>query len=105
MAKTDGSPKSSPIKAALASALAAIHFSPTEKRILQVLADGKPHAVKLMLPLLDDELSDKGHLSDHMLRIRRKIEGLGHDIVCVFRKRRMHYRYILTLEYLAMAGS
>lgn len=93
------------VKGALASALAAIHFSPTEKKLLQVLADGKPHAVKLLMPLLGDELADKGNLSDHMLRIRRKIEGLGHNVVCVFRKRRMHYMYILTLEYLVLAGS
>lgn len=58
-------------------------FTPTETRILNLLADGKPHARDELLACLWDELSGKAALLTHLTRIRRKLEPFGQTIRCL----------------------
>lgn len=87
---------------ALSSKLAHINFGPIERRLLFVLADGKPHLITSMLPVID-EMATRPNLFNHMSRIRKKIEPLGHTIVCEWSERRLYYRYVITLQSLAIA--
>ena len=59
-------------------------LTPTEARILAVLADGKPHARGVLMRCLDDDLAGPGALRIHIHRLRQKLADL-HDrriIVC-----------------------
>lgn len=89
------------VRAALASALASVHFSPIEKEIMFLLADGESHPVKVVAECLGDELASKNALQSHIKNIRRKIEGFGHEVVCSFENRRLCYRYVLSLRLLS----
>lgn len=55
-------------------------FTPTEKRILNVLADGKPHEVEELRACLDDELAGETALMFHIFRIRKKLKPYGQYI-------------------------
>lgn len=72
-------------------------WTPTERRILDVLSDGDPHPVRdLIVCLPDSEGGDTGNVADHVSLIRRKLRPLGHDIVLeIVRGRSWCYRRIV----------
>ena len=72
-------------------------FTETEKKILLVLADGRPHRAEELMKCLTDELAEKYALWQHISRLRKKINPLGQDIVCVFVNRRNMYRHVRLL--------
>lgn len=85
----------------LSSILADVSFTPVQRKILAILADGEPHPSREMVgQVLDDPMSTKLNLSDHITSIRGKIKRFNHTIVCEFRKRTMHYRYVIHLNSL-----
>lgn len=72
-----------------------IKFTPTERRILHRLADGMAHTrVELLTCLNDPDLSDNQVLSNHISRIKNKIEPYGETIICEYAARRIHYRHV-----------
>lgn len=67
------------------SVLPSPRFTPTETRILDVLADGGLHTFKELFACLDDELSQRGTVAFHLSRMRKKLNPLGYDIVSMQR--------------------
>lgn len=70
-------------------------FTPTERRMVILLADGKPHTRKELHACLIDEMGPLCNIKPHLQAIKRKIEYLGEDIVCVLgQSRKISYRRI-----------
>lgn len=75
------------------------NFTPTQKRILDVLADGLPHRRDELLDCLDDPLcSTRENLQAHLTRLRVKLRPAGHDIICQLLNNCLHYRHIVMLS-------
>ena len=72
-------------------------FTPTQLRILQVLADGLPHRKEELHACLPDELGPLSNIKKHLAGIRQAIRPSGHDIVCVYFHRRTHYQRVRLL--------
>lgn len=87
---------------ALGSALAEVNFTEIQKRILYILADGKPHLITDMIAQVypDDTEASRRNLTDHVSLLRIKLRPLHHEIICELIKRRTYYRYVLLLPYL-----
>jgi DNA-binding response OmpR family regulator len=58
-----------------------IMFTPTQQRIMAVLADGLPHSTAEMLGCLLDELNDASCLRSHISHLRKKLRPTGQDII------------------------
>jgi hypothetical protein len=56
-------------------------FTPTERRILDVLADGEPHTYADLLPVLDDDMAAPSAMRQHISRLRDKLNPQGEEIV------------------------
>lgn len=69
-------------------------FTPTQRRILAVLADGDAHTPEELLKCLDDELATKPNLRVHLSLIRRHLRPAGQDILCVYVGRDYLYRHV-----------
>ncbi len=61
-----------------------IRFTPTQLRIVQLLADGKRHTSDEIHKLLWDETSDKNAIRFHISLARKTLRLIGEDIVCLF---------------------
>lgn len=85
------------VRSALASGLAEVTFTVTQKKIMQVLADGERVDSYELLDCLGDPLYVITNLQDHLSDIRNKIRPHGFDILCEYRERRTGYRCVLTL--------
>lgn len=72
-------------------------FTPTEKRILELLSDGRPHKRQEVHACLDDDLASLKSITPHISRIRRKINTQGEEIVCVARERSYYYQHVRLL--------
>lgn len=59
-----------------------VRFTPTQLRIVQLLADGKPHSRKEIHELLWDETSDMTTIRYHISLARKSLALLGETIVC-----------------------
>lgn len=57
-------------------------FTPTQARIIKMLADGMPHTRKELKTCLDDELAELGAVNFHVSILRKKLRPIGQDIVC-----------------------
>lgn len=75
-----------------------IHFTPTEKRILQVLGDGLPHTKEELHTCLMDELSEVDTVKTHISNLRTKLQLRGQDIDCIKHNRRYKYRQVRLLK-------
>lgn len=89
------------VREELSSALVGIHFAPVEKKILYILADGQPHLIDDLVPLLNDTQSTRSNVSAHITNIRRKLRPVHHHIVCINKKRRSYYQYVILLTWLS----
>lgn len=69
-------------------------FTPTQRRMLEVLADGQPHTKKELHACLVDELGPLSNVEFHISEIRRAIKPFGEDILCVFFKRKKGYQLV-----------
>lgn len=83
----------------LGSLLAAVNFTPIQRKLMFALADGGVHSVKELIPLVDSQ-ADKQDVAYHICCIRNKLPP-HHDIVCVFNKRRINYQYVILLSSLS----
>lgn len=73
-------------------------YTPTQQRILNVLADGMPHLRIELLGCLHDELGDRTNLYPHLSRLRTLLRPQGQDIVCELQRRRVAYRWVRLLR-------
>lgn len=69
----------------------------TQRKILGLLSDGKPHPREQVRDCLPDYLSDYRALNTHLVNIRRNLRTKGEDIVCVFFQRRIYYQHVILL--------
>lgn len=74
-------------------------FTPVERRILEVLSDGKDHTKTELHGCLNDDMGPKSNVSVHVFNIRKKIQPHGQDIVCVYYKRKWLYRHVCHLHF------
>lgn len=56
-------------------------YTPTERRMLAVLSDGRPHTTEELMACLYDELSERSAVKAMVFKLRRKLRAIGHDIV------------------------
>ena len=68
------------------------NFTPTEQRMIDVLADGKPHRREELHACLGDELQPLTAIQMHICKMRKKL--VGHDILCVARNRSYYYQHV-----------
>lgn len=74
-------------------------FTPTERRMVILLADGKPHTRRELHKCLVDELGPLVNIKPHLQAIKKKIAHLGEDVVCVLgQSRKISYRRIKSIQ-------
>ena len=56
-------------------------FTPTERRIYDMLSDGTLHSVTELMTVLDDELALPMAIRPHISKMRAKLSQSGEDIV------------------------
>lgn len=71
-------------------------YTPTQQRILAVLADGRRHD-REELRLAIDELCSEQNLKNHLKLLRDRMRPRGEDIVCVIYQRRGWYQHVRLL--------
>lgn len=78
-----------------------LKFTPTEQKILAVLADGLPHHKTELKRAIDPEtpdMIDSNVLSMHITRIKTKLEKIGETVVCrSIIGRRLAYQHVRLL--------
>ena len=77
--------------------LSSREYTPTERRILAVLADGQPHGKAELHKCLEDDLSKPESVRTHIHRLRPKLRRFGQDILGEYRNRACFYRQIRLL--------
>ena len=73
-------------------------FTPTQRKILQVLSDGLPHPFSELLACLPDDLSEISALRMMLSRIRTKLRPRGEDIICQHLYHSHQYRHVRLLH-------
>lgn len=68
-------------------------FTPTQSRIMAVLADGKAHR-RAELRACIDPLAENGNVRTHLSRIRKVLRPRGQDVLCVLDGGRLCYRHV-----------
>jgi DNA-binding response OmpR family regulator len=58
-------------------------FTPTERRILDVLADEQRHTFEELWGCLNDELAGRNTLSVHLSGLREKLKTKGRNIISI----------------------
>ena len=72
--------------------------TPTERRILALLADGRAHTRAELLALLSDDLGAPSNVRAHVSNLRRRLRPKGEEIVCEVRYRcQVCYRHVRLL--------
>lgn len=72
-------------------------LTPTERRLLAVLADGEPHDRRSLIRCLyDDEQGTVENVRKQISNLRAKIPA-GHLILCEYHCHVLHYRLVRTL--------
>ena len=72
-------------------------FTRTQQAILNVLADGLPHARQEIHACLPDELGAMSNIRAHLSNIRKGLRPMGQDIICEWAKRQYCYRQVRLL--------
>jgi DNA-binding response OmpR family regulator len=57
-------------------------MTPTQAKMLEMLADGKMHSLDELRSCLPDELGGNCNVRVHVSRIRKQLRPSGGDIVC-----------------------
>ncbi len=73
------------------------NLTPTQKAMLCVLADGRPHTREELHACLPDELGALSNIQNHIAAIRKTLRSRGEDIVCEYHKRSLYYRHVRLL--------
>lgn len=75
-------------------------WTPTEARLLAVLADGQPHKRDELFRCLGDELAKPTAVNVHFSQMRRRLHAKGQDVLC-----RSHGHYLTYQHVRLLAGS
>ena len=75
-----------------------MEFTKTQKRILEVLADGGRHLKAELKNSLPDKEASPKTVAVHICYLRKKLRPIGQDIVCEYYRRRIHYRQVRLLK-------
>jgi hypothetical protein len=73
-------------------------YTPTQRRMLRLLADGRPHPRAELKACLVDELGDWNNVQFHISRIRKRLRPKGQDILCVVANQQISYRHVRLLR-------
>ena len=73
-------------------------LGPTQKRILRLLQDGKPHKRDELLACLDDKLAGYRNLQPHLVGIKKVLRPTGEDILCVYLQSTFWYQHVKLLS-------
>ena len=79
-------------------------FSPTQRAMLEVLKDGRPHPIEELHACLRDELGPASNVAPHLSAMRLKLRAIGQDILCEYVKRQRLYRWVRLLQGSPMPG-
>lgn len=79
-------------------------FTPTQRAILDVLSDGKPHTPAELRPCLGDDLAGNAAVRMHVCRLRKRLRERGQDIVSVTDRHRFRYQHVKLLPLPKLAG-
>ena len=72
-------------------------YTPTQRKILDVLADGQHHTREEVHACLPDELGALSNIQRHICAIRKPLNSRGYDIICENRGG-MRYRLVRILN-------
>lgn len=73
-------------------------FTPTQRKILQVLSDGLPHPVSELQECLWDDQGIAHNVQAHLTAIRRVLRPRGEDIICQHINHSHRFRHIRLLR-------
>lgn len=73
-------------------------LTPTQRRMVELLADGKPHERRELHALLPFDEGAMTNVKAHLTAIRKKIRPRGEEIVCEVVNNRLCYRHIVLLK-------
>ena len=73
------------------------NFTPSERAILDVLADGLSHHRSQLIECLPEETGTLAKVHFHLSLIRRRLRPIGQDIICELVGQRHCYRHIRLL--------
>lgn len=74
----------------------AVHWTPTQARILAALADGLPHGRAELRRCLFDEMGHPSNLNYHVRQIRHRLPP-GEALVCELYRGTICYRHVRLL--------
>ena len=74
-----------------------LRFTPTQEKLLAILADGAPHLRQELLDVFDDPMPTRKKLTNHLMAIRKVLRPIGHDIVCQLLYQKCYYRHVRIL--------
>ena len=72
-------------------------FTPTQRAILNVLADGQPHTREELHACLPDELGAVSNIKRHLSAMRKVLRLRDEDILCQYYNHAYQYRHIKLL--------
>ncbi len=73
-------------------------YTPTQQRLLSVLADGLSHTRAELRACINDELAGPGALWSHLHLLRKRLRPSGEDVICELRNGRIIcYRHVRLL--------
>lgn len=67
-------------------------FSPMQRRIIALLNDGDDHSLEDLKRCLDDPLLNDGNVYNHIIALRRVLQGYDLELVSTIKQRRSLYR-------------
>lgn len=76
-------------------------LTPTQRRILAMLNDGLPHSRREIHGCLVDELGALANIRVHICHLRKMLRPMGHEIICEYAGRTLHYRRVKLLPVAA----
>lgn len=76
-----------------------LDFTPTQKRIYNLLADGLPHKREEIQDTFTDGVDSTRNIDNHLVAMRKKLRPLGYDVICQFVKRSNHFRLIRLVQH------
>jgi DNA-binding winged helix-turn-helix (wHTH) protein len=73
-------------------------FTPTQIKLLSLLADGKGHTRQEIHALLYDRLDPVSNIRPHLCHLRRQLRSAGQDIRCELLGGVVSYRLVRVAE-------
>lgn len=72
-------------------------LSPTQRKILEVLGDGKAHTADELKDCIADPLADYSNVKPHLSHLRITLRKQDEDILCVWIRRQRLYQWVRLL--------